>query len=146
MKKIRNVPGQSVQDPSIIHNLEYNDAAGSKKVSEVGRHLVPLKYINAGLLAYTTDASTARPLDKEGACLAVYNSSGVLQTVTLGEASSVASLAAGVTDAGGHVGIPCIPNNWTYIACGNSNWVITSSNLLLVFVIDDNSYIQTEIK
>ena len=146
MKKIRNVPGQVVQDPSIIHNLEYNNAAGSKKVSEVGRHLIPLKYINAGVLTYTTDASTARALDNSGACLAIYNSSGSVETVTLGESSAVVSLAAGVTDAAGHVGIPCVSENWTYVACGNSNWVITSSNNLLVFVIDDDSSIQTEVK
>lgn len=146
MKKIRNIPGQSVQDPSIIHNLEYNQAAGSKKVSEVGRHLIPLKYINAGLLAYTTDASTARVLDNSGVCLAIFNNDIALQTVTLGESDAVVSLAAGVTDSNGHVGIPCVSKTWTYIACGDSNWVITSSSNLLVFVIDDNSSIQTEIK
>ena len=146
MKSIRNVPGQEIQDPSMIENLEYNNAAGSKKVSEVGRHLLPLKFINAGALAYTTNATTAKVLDAPGACLAVYNNSGSVASITLDESSAIVSLAVGVTDANGHVGIPCLPNAWTYIACGNSNWVIASSANLLVYLIDDNSSMHVEFK
>lgn len=145
MKNIRNIPGNSLQDPSTISNLEYSDAAGSKKVSEVGRHLVPLKFVSVGVVTYTTDASTKRVLDNAGACLAVYNNSAGVQSVTLGEDSTIASLAVGVTDATGHVGIPCAPNSWTYIACGQSNWVITSSAVLLVYVIDDNTSIKQSV-
>lgn len=144
MKNIRNISGCNVQDPSIIDNLEYNDAAGSKKVSEVGRHLLPLKFISVGATAYTTDATTARTLDNMGTCLAVYNNSGAVHAVTLNESSSIVALAAGATDSSGHVGIPCAPNSWTYIACGRSNWVITDSATLLVFLIDDNTSIVQE--
>lgn len=143
-KNMRNVPGDKIQDPSIIENLQYNDPAGSKKVSEVGRHLLPLTYISGGVTAYTTDATTIKALSSKGACLAVYNNANAVGSITLGEASTQASLAAGVTDATGHVGIPCPPNAWTYIACGNQNWVIASAATLLVFLIEDNSSIKQE--
>ena len=56
-KIIRNIGGNHVQDPSAIAALEYSKSAGSQKVSEVGRHLLPIPYINSGAVAYTTDAS-----------------------------------------------------------------------------------------
>lgn len=140
----RNIPGSNVQDPSVIEAMQYSDAAGSKKVSEVGRHHLPLKFVNAGAVAYTTDASTIRQLDNLGACLAVYNNSAAVHAVTLGEASTQTALAAGVTDSTGHVGVPCMPNAWTYIACATSKFVITDNAALLVFLIDDNTTIQNE--
>lgn len=144
-KNIRNLPGQNVQDPSAIANLEYNESSGSKKVSEVGRHLLPLKFISAGVVAYTTDASTAKRLDNPGKSLAVYNNSGSLGSITLGKiAAAPASLAAGATDASGNVGVPCKPNDWTYIACDDNYWVISSAATLLVFVIDDKTAIKQE--
>lgn len=144
MKNIRNVPGHNVQDPASIHNLEYNDAAGSKKVSEVGRHLLPIPFINAGAVAYTTNATTARPVPNQGRNLAVYNNAGAVGSITLGEDATITSLAAGVTDATGHVGVPCMPNAWTYIACASQQWVIASAATLLVFLIDDNSTVAPE--
>lgn len=144
-KKIRNVPGDKIQDPNIIDNLEYSNSAGSKKVSEVGRHLIPLKFISGGAVAYTTDASTARRLDKAGACLAVYNSDTTLHAVTVSTAS-IAALAAGTTDVNGNVGIPCAPGAWTYIACDSALFVITNDATLLVFLIDDESSITIEQK
>lgn len=144
MKKMRNVPGDKIQDPSAIHNLEYNNAAGSKKVSEVGRHLLPIPYVSVGVVVYTTDASTKRILPSLGRCLAVYNNAGAVGSVTLGETSAIVSLAAGVTDASGHVGIPCTPNAWTYIACNEQQWVITSAATLMVFIIDDDSDVKQE--
>lgn len=142
-KNIRN-KGDSTLDPASIHNLEYNNASGSQKVSEVGRRLLPLKIISGGVLAYTTDASTARVLDSPGKNLAIYNNSGAVGSVTLNESNAIASLAPGATDATGHVGIPCPPNAWTYVACDNSNWVITSAATLLVYLIDDETSIKQE--
>lgn len=140
---IRTVPGEANIDVASIANNTYNDAAGSQKVSEVGKHLLPFPYINAGVLAYTTNLTTARPLPKKGMGLAVYNNSSGVLSVTLGEsaASPASNLAAGVTDANGHVGVPCVPNEWTYIATGTKTWVISGSALLLVFLISDNSHI-----
>lgn len=144
-KNIRQTQGQNVYDPSSIEALEFNPSAGSKKVSEVGRALLPLKYINAGSVAYTTDATTLRMLDFPGKCLAVYNASGTVQAITLGtKASTPTALAAGVTDANGKVGIPCTPNAWTYIACAANDAVIADSANLKVFLIDDETNIKQE--
>lgn len=141
---MRNVPGNKIQDSQIIENLEYNNAAGSKKVSEVGRHLLPIPYLLVGVLSYTTDATTRRILPSLGRCLAVYNNAGAIGSVTLGEDNTVSSLAAGVTDANGHVGIPCAANSWTYIACNEQQWVISSAATLLVFIVDDDSSVKQE--
>lgn len=143
-KIIRNVPGHHVQDPSAIAAMEFSKSAGSKKVSEVGRHLLPIPYVSVGVIVYTTDASTARALPNAGLCLAVYNNAGAVGSVTLGKDSSVAVLAPGVTDAVGNVGIPCAPNSWTYIACDNQNWVKSSAATLLVFIIDDETSVKVE--
>ena len=140
--KIRNIPGQSIVDPSTLENLQYNNSAGSKKTSEVGRHLLP---INTDGATYSTNMSgTPQVLPSQGRNLAVYNNSGSLGSVTLGEDATLVSLAPGATDANGHVGIPCKPNDWTYIACAGSQWVISSAATLLVFLIDDDSSIKQE--
>lgn len=147
-KNIRQTQGQNVYDPSNIAAMQFNPAAGSQKVSEVGRSLLPMKFISGGAVAYTTDGSTARALDSPGKCLAVYNNAGAVGAVTLGAtAAEVATaLAAGVTDATGHVGIPCMPNAWTYIACGSNNWLKSTAATLLIFVIDDETNIKQEAK
>jgi hypothetical protein len=146
-KNIRQSNGNNVQDPSSISALEFSKSAGSKKVSEVGRHLLPIPYINLGSIAYTTDASTAKKLPNAGTCLAVYNNSASLGSITLGSLPTTAPtvLAAGVTDASGNVGIPCAPNAWTYIACDVSTWVIASASTLLTFIIDDETSIKAEV-
>lgn len=138
-KVIRNLSTTAVVDPSSISVLEYNQSAGSQKVSEVGRRLIPL-YNNG---AWTTNATTATTTIA-GKNLAVYNNSSSLATMTLGEDATITVLAAGVTDASGHVGIPCMPNTWTYIACGINTSFIASAATLLVFVIDDQTTIKQE--
>jgi len=35
-----------------------------------------------------------------------------------------------------------MPNTWSYFASGYSNWVISGSSSLLVFLINDNTNIQ----
>jgi hypothetical protein len=143
MNNNRTVPGANTMDPNAIMNNQYNDAAGSQKVSEVGRHPLPFPYISGGAVAYTTNLTTPLPLPKKGMGLAVYNNSAAVHAITLGESatSPASALAAGATDANGHVGIPCTPNAWTYIATGLKNWVIADSASLLVFLISDNSLI-----
>lgn len=143
-KNIRNVPGNKTHDPSSIINNQYNEASGAEKNTEVGRHLLPIPYLLLGVLSYTTDASTIRTLPHKGMNLAIYNNAGAVGSITLGEDGAQASLAPGVTDATGHVGIPCEPNAWTYIACSESQFVIASAATLLVFIIDDNSSIKQE--
>lgn len=146
-QNIRQVQGGNVNqyDPSSIAGMEFNPPAGSQKVSEVGRSLLPLKYISGGVLTYTTDASTARILDAPGLCLAIYNNSGTLGSVTLGTGNTAPTLlAAGVTNSSGQVGIPCQPNTWTYIACGKNNWVITNASTLITLWIEDHTAIKVE--
>lgn len=140
-KKLRNLPGNSVLDASTIANLMFNIAAGAQKNMEVGRHLLPL---GDGAGGFTTNATTAKVLPSKGKNLAVYNNAGAVGSITLGEDNTVAVLASGVTDASGHVGIACKPNDWTYIACAEQNWVITSAATLLVYLIDDDSSIKVE--
>lgn len=145
-KNIRQQAGYAVQDPASINNIEHNPAAGAQKNIDVGGHLLPLKIISGGVVAYTTDATTRRALDAPGASLAVYNNAGTMASITLGEDNTVTSLAAGVTDAAGHVGIPCPPNSWTRISAGTQNWVISSAATLLVFVVDDHTTIKPEVQ
>jgi hypothetical protein len=142
-KTIRTVPAYANIDIGAIENNTYNDAAGSKKVSEVGRHNLPFPYISGGVTAYTTNLTTARPLPKPGMGLAVFNNDTSVHAVTLGESatSPTSALAPGVTDANGHVGVPCAPGVWTYIATGTKTWVVSNSALLLVFLVSDNSEI-----
>jgi hypothetical protein len=141
-KNIRQLNGYSVQDPSIIANLEYNPMAGAQKVSEVGRRLIPFLQA-AG--TYTTNVSTVTTLPVLGVNLAIYNNSGSLASITLGKTSAVASLAPGVTDSSGDVGVPLTPNSWTYLACGMNQYVISSASTVLVFIIEDTSYIRQEV-
>jgi hypothetical protein len=146
-QNIRQVQGGNVNqyDPSAIAGIQFNPASGAQKISDVGRSLLPLKYINAGTLTYTTDASTARILDTPGACLAVYNNSSSLGSITLGSGQTAPTvLASGAVNGTGGVGIPCAPNSWTYIAMSANQWVISSASTLLVFQIEDNTAIRVE--
>lgn len=140
-KKIRQIEGTNAQDPGANDILSYSDQAGSRKISEVGRHLLPL---GDGASGFTTDASTARVLPSPGKNLAVYNNSAAVHAVTLGLNNAVPANAAGVATAIDQVGIACPPNAWTYIACAYHNWVRTDSASLLVYIIDDNTYIRPE--
>jgi hypothetical protein len=123
-------------DPGQIVNHSYNQAAGAQKNIEVGKHLVPLK---SDATTYTTDASTARALPSKGRNLAIYNNAGTVGVVTLGDSAGMAALTIGATDADGNVGIPCKPNDWTYIACNEKQFVKTSAATLFVFLIEDDT-------
>jgi hypothetical protein len=141
-KNIRQLNGYSVQDPAAIDNLTYNPQAGARKVTDVGRRLIP---IAIGASTWTTTPTAATALPMMGMNVAVYNNSGSVGTVTLGQASTLTSLAPGIINSSGQAGIPCQPNSWTYIACGMQNWIITSAATLFVFVIEDTSYIRQEV-
>jgi hypothetical protein len=123
-------------DPGQIASQSYNQAAGAQKVAEVGRHLVPLK---SNATTFTTNATTAIPLPSMGRNLAVYNNANAVGAVTLSDVGTVTSQAPGAIDAAGNPGIPCKPNDWTYIACNEKNWVIASAATLLVFLIEDDT-------
>lgn len=144
MNYTRSVQKNKNVDPSSIANQVYNEAAGAQKNMEVGRHLLPVPYNNAGTLAYKTDLTTATPLPSRGKCLAVYNNASSIGSVTLKAGSAPSVLASGACSATGEVGIACKPNDWTYIACGEQDWAIASANTLLCYLIDDNTAIKPE--
>jgi hypothetical protein len=139
-KLIRNIRGPAVEDPSSIQALTYNEQTGAQKNMDMGHHLIPLK-INA--TTFTTDATTARAVPM-GKTLAIYNNTGSAGSITLGDTSAVALLAAGATDVNGNVGIPCKPNDWTYISVYDRQYVISSAATLLVFVVKDDSSVANQ--
>lgn len=131
---------QSNIDTHSIENQSYNQEAGAQKNMEVGRRLLPL---DNGAGGKTCDASTARGLPAKGKCLAVYNNAGTVGSITLGTDATVASKSAGAVDAtSGEAGVACKPNDWTYIACFDKQWVIASANTLFVYLILDGSSVQ----
>ena len=129
--------GTRIQDQGALENLGYSVSAGGFKNVAIGPHLLPLQ---TDATTYTTNASTAVPLPQPGKMLAVYNNAGAVGSVTV-SLLQVSSLAAGVTDSAGNVGIACPPNAWTYISCGDAIWVISSASTLLVYLIDDDTYL-----
>ena len=139
--KINRVVGKQVQDHHSIPAVEYNMPAGAKKVAEVGRRLLP---IPTGAGTWTTNITTATGLPAMGKNLAVYNNSGSVGSVTVGNDNTVVSAVAGSVDANGNASIPCPPNAWTYIACGPQQWVVGSAATLLAYLIDDDTYIRQE--
>jgi hypothetical protein len=139
----RNQDGNQTQDPASIANFEYNQAAGAQKTTEVGRHLLPLPTPGVGV-GYTTVVNGAPyALPGAGRNVAVFNSTATTGTITFGSTSAVTSLAAGIADASGNVGLPC-PQGWSYFASGYSNWIISSAATLFVFLINDNTSIQVQ--
>jgi hypothetical protein len=125
-------------DPNAALSYGFNNPAGAFKQVKVGPHLIP--FTNDGS-TYTVDASGGVNLGALGQQLAIYNNSGTVGSVTISPASA-ASLAPGVVDGNNNVGVPCMPNGWTYLSCGDSSWVITSASTLLVFIIEDDTVLK----
>jgi len=133
--KIKNRrSAKSNYDPSSVDSNSYNDAAGGRKITNVGHHLKPMKI---GAAAWSTDASVARKIGK-GISIAVFAKAD--GAITIGEAG-VLSLAAGVVDVNGCVGIPVLTGQWIYLNTFTYDHIITSSNDLLVYIIEDDTYI-----
>lgn len=138
-KNNRVIDLASLQDPDQIKVVEYNPASGGQKSLAVGPRLIPIQ-INTG---YTTDASSKVALPFLGANLAIYNNAGTVGSVTLGP-STITALAVGVADAAGNVGVACPPNAWTYLSMGSNQYVYTSANTLLVYIMEDPTRIAQE--
>lgn len=138
----RKLSGIRVEDIGTIDNIQHSYQSGSKKVSEVGRSLTS---IPLSATTWTTDATTARNMQAAGRNIAVYNNHTAVHAVTFGDTSGVTAQAAGATEAvTGNAGLPCPPAAWSYFAAGEKTWVITDSNTLLVFLIQDDSTISIE--
>jgi len=141
----RVIPGPATQDPSTIAAHTYNEPAGARKSTEVGRHLLP---ISDGAGGWTTNATTARIVGK-GKNLAVYNNANAVGSITLGDStdapvSQAPGVVQGSTQRNQNVGIACAPNSWTYIAMADQDQVIASAATLLVYLIDDPTSIKQE--
>lgn len=142
--KNRTLPGDQSRDPSQVDLLTYNEKSGAKKSLTVGPSLIPL---GDGAGGYTTNASTARrALPAAGTLLAIYNNSGAVGSVTIGDVT-VTSQAAGAVQTSGtniFVGVPVAANSWFYLSSAQWNYVIASAATMLVFIIDDPTYIVTQ--
>jgi hypothetical protein len=138
----RQIPGDQSRDPSIVELLTYNEKAGARKSVEVGRALIPL---GNGASGFTTDASTKRILPSAGINLAIYNNSGTVGAVTVGDSTVTAQAPGAVQVSGSNVfvGVPVAPNSWTYLSSSQWNFVVSTASTLLVFIIDDPTYILT---
>lgn len=133
----RQITPDAIVDSHSIESLGYNVSAGAFKKVTIGPKLKPLQ---SDATTYTTNATTAIDLGQPGKQLAVYNNSGSVGSVTT-SSSAIASLAPGVTDASGHVGIACPPNAWTQVSMGDDTFIIASAATLLVYMIEDDSYL-----
>jgi hypothetical protein len=141
-KKIRQMKGSTTEDVLGAEGLTFNRAAGAWKNMTVGPHLKPLND-DVSIPSYTTNATTVRNF-RPGSQLAVYNNAGTVGSITLGNDATVTSLAVGATNSSGYVGVACKPNDWTYISSFDKRFVIASAATLLVYLIEDDTYITNE--
>jgi hypothetical protein len=137
MRTKRQIHSDAVVDSHLVESVGYNISSGGFKNTPIGPKLKPL---NSDGSTFTTNATVSVPLGIAGLNLAIYNNAGAVGSVTVSPLS-VASLAPGATDAAGNVGVACPPNAWTYISMGDAKWVIASAATLLVYQIDDDSFL-----
>lgn len=141
--KNRAIPGDQTRDPAIIELLTYNEKSGARKSVNVGNALIPL---GDGAGGFTVDATTRRSLGTGGKNLAIYNNSAAVHSVTVGDVTVTAQAAGGIQNSSGNifVGVPVPPNSWFYLSAAQWNYVIADSAALLVYLIDDPTYINTQ--
>ncbi len=122
-------------------SLEYNPASGAQKSLPIGPRLLP---IPTGMGTWTTTPNgAATPLPNLGLNIAVYNNSGTVGSIVIG-GKTIVTLAPGVIDSSGNVGVPCPPNAWTYLSMSYNQYVITSAATLLVFIIEDPTWLNQQ--
>ena len=138
-KNNRVIDNFFLQDPNQLDAVQNNPASGGKKVLPVGPRLLPVQIAGG----WTTNAAAGLILPALGVNLAVYNNASSAGSVTISPASA-ASLAIGVTDSNGNVGVACPANAWTYLSMGSNQYVITSAATLIVFIIEDPTRIAQE--
>jgi hypothetical protein len=135
----RVIDNAFLQDPSQIKAVEYNPASGGQKSLIVGPRLLPIP-IAAG---WTTTPTSTTALPYLGANIAVYNNSAAVGSIVIG-GSTIVTLAPGVVDGSGNVGVACPPNAWTYLSMSNNQYVVTSAATLLVYLMEDPTRIAQE--
>jgi hypothetical protein len=120
--------------PDFSEALTLNTPTGANKTLQIGPKLLP--FGNTG--SFTTDVTTSTKIER-GSLIAVYNNNSTVGSIVLSP-TSVASLAAGVTDVNGNVGLPIPPNSWAYFtAWGDDEWIIASANTLKAYIVLDYS-------
>lgn len=141
--KNRSIPGDQVRDPSSVDLLTYNEKAGARKSLTVGPALIPL---GDGAGSFTTNATTRKALPSAGSQLAIYNNAAAVASVTVGDVT-VASQAPGAIQTSGtnvFVGVAIPANSWLYLSSAQWTYVIASAATVLVYLIDDPTYIVTQ--
>ena len=128
-------------DPSSVQVITYNHQVGAQKNMEMGHHLIPIPTSPTTFITNISAGAVALP--SKGLTLGVYNNSGIVQAVTIGDSATVA-LAVGATDATGRVGIPCLPNDWTWIATFDKTHAISNSANLVVMIVADSTKIDSQ--
>lgn len=139
--KNRTLPGDQSRDPSAVELLTYNEKSGARKSLAVGPALIPL---GDGAGGYTTNASTARRvLPNAGSQLAIYNNAAVVGSVTIGDVTVTSQAPGAVQTSGSNVfvGVPVPAQSWVYLSSAQWQYVIASAATMLVFLIDDPTYI-----
>jgi hypothetical protein len=135
----RVIDNNFLQDPSQIVAVEYNPASGGQKALIVGPRLLPIPIAGG----WTTTPTAATALPYLGANIAVYNNASAVGSIVIG-GSTIVTLAPGVVDGSGNVGVACPPNAWTYLSMSNNQYVITSAATLLVYIMEDPTRIAQE--
>jgi hypothetical protein len=125
-------------DSGVVDSNSYSDSAGAQKVVKVGPFLRP---IDSAPTSLTTDASTLTRLSQKGMTLAIYNNDTAVHSITVSDGTVASGLAAGVV-SGIFVGVPCPPAQYTYINTYQYDYIMTDSNKLLVFIVEDDTNIR----
>jgi hypothetical protein len=132
--------GGNGYDEGHIQQAIFNSHSGAQKNLDVGPWHIGITYVNAGVVSYTTDATTARVVGR-GVQLAVFNNTaGVLPIRVSREATPVLGAVGAVGEDFSVV--PCKPYDWTHISTGQFDKVLTGSANLLVYVVADDTLIE----
>jgi hypothetical protein len=125
-------------DSQLTASNTYNDYAGGQKNISVGPVLESIRIGST----WSTDASTTALEVPAGSQVAIYNTSATAGVVRFGKDSTVVSGTVGSFDAEGSPSIPCRGQDWTYLCCGERNFIKTSANTLIVYILKDDTVLK----
>jgi len=126
-------------DEGQIEQIIYNPYAGAQKNLAVGPFLEGIAYENAGAMAYTTNATTAKKIIF-GSQIMVFNNNAAVQNIRLSGEATVPVAVGAIGDVGpDFCVIPCRPGEWAIMSLGPYNMVLASHADLKVYVIKDDT-------
>jgi len=117
----RNIDGRSVEDSSVIDNIQYNSMSGGQKNVSVGP---ALEYIGA-----LTNSIRIAP----GSQLYIFNT-GSLGYVTMGQTSTITVGTLPSKDT-----FPCQPNQYTLYSAADYKYIKGSSSIHLYILRDESN-------